>query len=78
MRKRVRDGGGARGNADENFSWPHASTSRNAGSVTNVRQVSYELVRYLLQALYDTDVADSEIVATVLKDRNGPVLSRTL
>ncbi|KAJ8472657.1 hypothetical protein ONZ51_g8372 [Trametes cubensis] len=40
--------------------------------------VSYELVRYLLQALYDTDVADSEIVAMVLKDRNGLVLARTL
>ena len=38
----------------------------------------YELVRYLLQSLYDTDVADSQILATVVEDRNGLVLSRTL
>ncbi|KAJ8486943.1 hypothetical protein ONZ51_g4502 [Trametes cubensis] len=40
--------------------------------------VSYELVRYMLQSLYDTDVADSQILATVVEDQNGLVLSRTL
>ncbi|KAJ8490062.1 hypothetical protein ONZ51_g2559 [Trametes cubensis] len=38
----------------------------------------YGLVWYLLQALYDTDVAGSRILATVLEVRNGLVLSRTL
>ncbi|KAJ8457717.1 hypothetical protein ONZ51_g11357 [Trametes cubensis] len=47
----------------------------------HVKEASYELydlVWAILPSLYYTNMADSRILATVLKDRNGLVLSRTL